>query len=154
MTRYILMVLAGLLLATPAIADWVGCTNSSRSIAALSGTGRTACHDPASADDDPSILNTENCDQVDVFWYDDINGDGTASAGSAALYTCPSSDNSTAGLDTEDSVDLVGPKILPARKIPLPASDIGEVLRFFQPYSGREAYATNRGLSPLPTRSA
>jgi hypothetical protein len=69
--------------------------------AALGGTGKTACHryDGATADDDPSILQVTDCDNVDIFYYPDFDGDGVDSAGTVDVYTCPSTGN--AHLNTE-----------------------------------------------------
>ena len=78
-----------------ASADWLkGCqTGRETFVTSLSGTGKIACHIPdptQGAVIDPHVLQVTDCDNVDVFYYPDADGDGADSAGTVDIYTCPS----------------------------------------------------------------
>lgn len=52
--------------------------------------GETACSVPTSNSDDPEIIGVQNCENVDLGLYGDLNGDGTsATALTATLQSCP-----------------------------------------------------------------
>ena len=61
---------------TAASIPWTCCTGN--------GAGAT-CHNQ-----DPSVLQITDCDQVDIMYYPDFDGDATDSAGTVDVYTCPS----------------------------------------------------------------
>lgn len=94
--------LLGLLvvLAVPvADAEWIRNCQAGRTTNSLSG-GLFACHNPTVVDDDPGVLDVSGCENVDIFWYDNITGDGTGDLdGTAAIFTCPVVANEV--LDTE-----------------------------------------------------
>lgn len=99
-TALILMGLGALAAPLPASANWLRSCQSGATASSVGGGGSFVCHNPASADDDPGVLDVSNCENVDIFWYDNITGDGTGDAdGTAAIYTCPVVAN--AALDTE-----------------------------------------------------
>lgn len=96
-----LLIGLGLLWPALAAADWQkscqsGALNQTNTLSA----GGFICHDPAAATDAPETLFIGNCENVDVFFYDSLNGDATGSAGTHDVYTCPQG-NSEAGGDTD-----------------------------------------------------
>jgi hypothetical protein len=100
-TLLIVLVGLGLLIASDSMADWLkSCITQGPNVTSLSGTGRIVCHrfDTVQdalqvdvSDDDPSVLQVTDCDQVDIFYYPDYDGDGTDNTGEIEVYTCPSS---------------------------------------------------------------
>jgi hypothetical protein len=90
----------------PATADWLkGCREGGVFTDSLGGTGKIACHAPATATDSPSPIQVGDCDQVDIFWYPDRNGSGADSAGQAAVYTCPSTASASFDADGDGNVN-------------------------------------------------
>ena len=99
MMKWLLPVLLAFLIAPTANANWLKNCQTGATTNTLT-PGGFVCHNPASADDDPGLLDFLNCENVDVEWYDNITGDGTGDPdGTATIYKCPSV--ATAALDTE-----------------------------------------------------
>lgn len=99
-----LVLILGLIgaLAAPAAANWQqGCqsgTGFQRNV--IGGGGTFTCHNPTAADDDPSVLDVSGCENVDIFWYDNVTGDGSGDVdGTASVYTCPVT--AVSAVDTE-----------------------------------------------------
>ena len=73
---------------SPASANWQkGCqTGAAYQAKSLGAGGSIACHNPTAADDDPSLLSVSGCENIDIFWYDNITGDAGGDAdGTAAI---------------------------------------------------------------------
>jgi hypothetical protein len=93
-------VILALVLLFPGVAlgDWQKfCTSTTppvgRPVAGSIQPGEWVCHDPQ-AGEDPSPLNIAACENVDIFWYDDLSGAATSTA-TVVLYTCPFSSSNT-----------------------------------------------------------
>ena len=101
MYRMVLIVgLIGALVAPEAHAGWIRSCQAGATASSIGGGGSFVCHNPTAADDDPGVLDVSSCENVDVFWYDNITGDGSGDAdGTAAIFTCPVVANEA--LDTE-----------------------------------------------------
>lgn len=92
--------LIGALVAPTADATWLRSCQAGATASSIGGGGSFVCHNPASGDDDPALLDASTCENIDIFWYDNITGDGTGDAdGTAAIFTCPVVANTA--LDTE-----------------------------------------------------
>ena len=100
-TALILVGLGALVVGLPATAEWQkGCISGTAHQSNSIGVGEFVCHEPTTADDDPDVLAISGCENVDIFWYDNITGDGSGDAdGTAAIYTCPVT--VAAAVDTE-----------------------------------------------------
>lgn len=102
----LLLGLGGLALPVVSSAEWqLGCqsgTGFQRN--SIGNGGSFVCHDPSAATDAPEILGIASCENVDVFFYDDLDGDGTASAGTHDVYTCPQGNGDDG--DGDGSADL------------------------------------------------
>lgn len=101
MNRSVLIAgLVGVLVAPAAHATWLRSCQTGATASSVGGGGSFVCHNPASEDDDPGVLDTSACENVDIFWYDNATGDGGGDLdGTAAIFTCPVVAN--AALDTE-----------------------------------------------------
>jgi len=77
-------------LSVPLSALATGWTKSCRSSDVVTGLaiGQFACNDP---DGDTPALNVANCENFDVFYFVDLNGDATASTNTVQIRSCPSS---------------------------------------------------------------
>jgi hypothetical protein len=88
------------LLAPAAQANWLRSCQAGATASSVGGGGSFVCHNPTADDDDPGVLDVSTCENVDIFWYDNVTGDGGGDLdGTAAIFTCPVVAN--AALDTE-----------------------------------------------------
>lgn len=102
---WLLALLVALLCPNIGQSDWVqNCPGNAGVMVDLSPPGVYFCHNPQSANDDPGLLRTNSCENIDIYWYDNIDGTGGGSAGTAAIYTCPFV--SAAATDTEAEREL------------------------------------------------
>lgn len=84
----LLVVLSGLMLPLSAGADWLfNCQVGDPTTRVK--PGGYACHLPTSATDSPSILDTSQCENIDIFLYDNITGDGSGGTSIVDVYHCP-----------------------------------------------------------------
>jgi hypothetical protein len=93
-----LFLVGSLIFASPSLADWTRSCQTGFTASSIGGGGSFVCHNPTGANDDPSVLDVSACENVDIFWYDDV-ANGAASTGTAAVFTCPVVANAI--LDTE-----------------------------------------------------
>lgn len=91
--------LGALMVGSPATAsDWLKNCQTTASANAQSLTpGQFACYIPASAtDNSDGMLGVSSCENIDLLWYDDVDGDTTAAGATAVIDSCPDSGLSTA----------------------------------------------------------
>lgn len=104
------------ILCSAATTPWACCTGAATGTCAetgqltreLGGTGKIACHHPnpdGATAQAPDPIQVSDCDQVDMFWYADYDGDGADSAGQAAVYTCPSTASAAYDADGDGNVN-------------------------------------------------
>jgi len=99
-TSVLILGLIGALVAPESRANWLRSCQANATASSIGGGGSFVCHNPASADDDPGVLDVSACENIDIMWYDNITGDGSGDPdGTATIYTCPVVPN--AALDTE-----------------------------------------------------
>lgn len=79
-------------LAGPAhAADWLkGCQGAGQHNLSLQ-PGSSACLIPTSATDDSGILAVSGCENIDILYWDDVDGDGVAGGGTVQARSCPMS---------------------------------------------------------------
>jgi hypothetical protein len=88
-TKRWILVAALLLLAAPAQAgNWLRfCRTTNPTTGIL--PGEWACYLPSSNSDDSALLATQLCENMDIRYYPDANGDGTASTAFPTVRSCP-----------------------------------------------------------------
>ena len=89
------------LLPTPAdAANWLkGCQGTGQDNLSI-GPGSFACLVPTSATDDSGILSVDSCENIDIFYWDDADGDGVAGGGTVQARSCPTTDALRTDTDT------------------------------------------------------
>lgn len=70
--------------------------------------GSFACNIPTSATDDSGILSVGACENIDIFFYDDTDGDGTLGDAEAIMRNCPSASADAQGCWAIENVTLDG----------------------------------------------
>jgi hypothetical protein len=62
--------------------------------------GGFACYIPSGAigatDNSDGMLDVSSCENIDLLWFDDVEGDGVVAGATAVISSCPTSDLSTA----------------------------------------------------------
>lgn len=86
--------LIGAFVALPAhSANWLrGCQGTGQDNSALQ-PGSFACAIPTSSSDDTGILATSSCENIDILYFDDVDGDGVAGGGTVQVRSCPVDDD-------------------------------------------------------------
>ena len=85
------LTVAALLFASPALsADWLLYGQAGRIVGGLR-TGQYAIYTPVDKTDDSAVLGVIPCENIDILYYNDTDADGTGSTVTAAVRSCPKS---------------------------------------------------------------
>ena len=107
MNRLALILLGlGALAALPAhSADWLkNCQTTSAANAQTLQPGSFACTIPTSAtDNSDGYLDVSACENIDILYWDDVDGDTTAGGGTGIMRSCPTTGLSTAAAGVGES---------------------------------------------------
>jgi len=105
----ILMGLGALVAPFPAgAANWLKSGQSPGSATQSLFVGSWASNAPTAETDDSGILGVSNCENVDVLFFDDSDGDGTASGINGVVRSCPSASADAQGCWAVENLTLDG----------------------------------------------
>jgi hypothetical protein len=79
-------------------ANWLkNCQTTASAPSQSLSPGQYACNVPTSATDNSSgLLSVDGCENIDIFFYPDFDGDAVASGGTGQMRNCPTTGISTA----------------------------------------------------------
>ena len=86
--RTILILCLALLAGPAAAADWLLFCRTGSPVTALK-PGEWACNRPTAIDNDTPALGVALCENHDILYHLDVNGDATASSATVAMRSCP-----------------------------------------------------------------